>query len=98
MKARYRVSAIQHFRSSTDHGQSTVAIYETISSHPGKTEGDKHYDVLDRKQLSTSMDSDIIHAEADINSYSKLKLNDDDIKPEKNPAYITTAHIKQSDA
>ena len=56
------------------------------SSHPGKTEGDKFYDVLDRKQLSTSMDSDTIHAEADINSYSKLELNDNNIKPEKNPA------------
>ena len=75
--------------------QPTLAIYESISSHPRKTEGGKYYDVLDRKQLITSMDSDIIHAEADINNYSKLELNDDDIKPEKNPAYITTAHIKQ---
>ena len=45
------------------------------------------------------MDPDIIHEEADMVSYSKLELDGDEIKPEKNPAYtITTAHIKQSDA
>ena len=72
--------------------QPTLAIYETISSHdPRNTEGSKYYEVLDRKQLRTIVDPDIIHAEADnMASYSKLELDSDDIKPEKNPAYATT--------
>ena len=80
--------------------QFPLTIYDTISSHPrqnDKAEGGKYYDVLVRKGMTT--DPDIIHEDADMTSYSKLELDGDEIKPEKNPVYtITTTHIKQSNA
>ena len=79
--------------------QQPLALYESIPA-----EGGIYYDVLDRKQLHTTMDPGIINnEESQMTSYSKLELDDSEIKPEKNPAYITTpgpmdAHIQQSDS
>ena len=50
------------------------------------------------------MDPGIINnEESQMTSYSKLELDDSEIKPEKNPAYGTSpgpmdAHIQQSDS
>ena len=72
--------------------QQPLALYESIPA-----EGGIYYDVLDRKQLHNHFE------ESQMTSYSKLELDDSEIKPEKNPAYITTpgpmdAHIQQSDS
>ena len=46
-----------------------------------------------------TMDPGITLEDSDMTSYSKLELDDDKIKHEKNPAYtITTTHIKWSNA
>ena len=82
--------------------QSTLAIYESISSHPrqdNKSEGERqeedNYNVLNREQLGTiaTMDPEIIHEEANMTNYSKLELANSEIKPERNLAYATNTHI-----
>ena len=73
--------------------QPTLAIYESISSNPrreGRKQGENSYDVLNREQWGTTVDPEMTHEEAVMINYSKLELTDNDIKPEKNPAYATT--------
>ena len=85
---------------SEEVNQPALATYQTISPHPrkdAKTEREKseeyNYDVLNRENLGTTMDPEIIHEETEMINYSKLELTDKEIKPEKNPAYATTTLI-----